>query len=42
MQVEKDVAEINEMFKDLQYMVNEQQESIDVIEENISKVLRKC
>jgi chromosome segregation ATPase len=41
LQVERDVDEISEMFKDLQFMVAEQQESIDVIETNITQAKDK-
>jgi len=36
-QIERDVREVGEMFKDLAVLVNEQQDSIDVIENNINK-----
>jgi hypothetical protein len=36
-QIERDVQEVAEMFKDLQGLVNEQQEHIDIIDNNISQ-----
>jgi len=36
-QIERDVVEVSEMFKDLHGLVNEQQESLDVIADNIDK-----
>ena len=36
-QIERDVVEVSEMFKDLHGLVNEQQESLDVISDNIDK-----
>lgn len=36
LQIERDVSQLNEMFHDLNYLVQEQQVGIDVIENNIS------
>jgi len=36
-QIERDVVEVSEMFKDLHGLVNEQQEPLDVIADNIGK-----
>ncbi len=37
MQIESDVTQLNEMFHDLNFLVQEQQVGIDVIENNISQ-----
>jgi DNA repair exonuclease SbcCD ATPase subunit len=36
-QIERDVVEVSEMFKDLHGLVNEQQETLDVISDNVGK-----
>lgn len=40
-ELEREVVEVAEMFKDLQVMVNEQQESLDIIDANITQTKEK-
>lgn len=40
--IERDVLEVNEMFRDLQTMVNEQGESITIIGDNITAAKEKA